>query len=125
MISEIFGREEKEMESRSSSQSHYGSRLSQNHSVSVNRQEKQVVRPQDLGSLREGEFIGTAVEGKEPFFWNRIKAKKKKRSGAAIHPFTDNVQVGKNYEKIRAEAERIVTSYSNSLNKPERKKRRN
>jgi hypothetical protein len=111
MISEIFGKEEKEMESRSSSQSQYGVRLSHNQSVSVNRQEKQVVRPQDLSSLKEGEFIGTTVEGKEPFFWSRIRAYGTSFLIPEIQPFAFNLQVQKNYEKVQAEAAMIVESY--------------
>lgn len=123
MISEIFGKEEKEMHSRSSSQSHYGTRLTHNQSVSVNHQEKQVVRPQDLSSLKEGEFIGTTVEGKGPFFWSRVR-KKEKGSSAQIQPFAGNVQVEQNYEKVRGESERIVTSYGCSVQKPGKGKQR-
>ena len=120
MISEIFGKEEKEMHSRSSSQSHYGTRLSHNQSVSVNRQEKQVVRPQDLSSLKEGEFIGTAVEGKESFFWSRIRAQETSSPIPKIQPFAFNLQVQKNYEKVQAEAAMIVTCYKQSLQKSKR-----
>lgn len=123
MISEFFGREEKEMETRSSSLSHYGNRLSNNQSVSFNRQEKQVVRPQDLSSLRVGEFIGTAVEGKEPYFWSRIRPAGGGVPAPEIQPFACNVQVLKNFEKVRAEAEEIVSSYQQILLKPLKRKR--
>jgi hypothetical protein len=124
MICEIFGKEEKEMESRSTSQSQYGVRLSHNQSVSVNRQEKQVVRPQDLSSLKEGEFIGTTVEGKEPFFWSRIKAARTSASGQLIQPFAFDLQVQENFTKVRAEAEGVVNSYQPSLDKSGRKRRK-
>ncbi|WP_224995073.1 type IV secretory system conjugative DNA transfer family protein [Cesiribacter sp. SM1] len=124
MISDFFGREEKEMESRSTSQNHWGGRLTNNHTISINRQEKQLVRPQDLSSLQVGEFLGTTVEGKEPYFWSRIRVGKAYKQAPAIQPFASNVQVEQNFKKIHAEAEQIVTSYRQSVRKPARGKRR-
>ena len=124
MISEFFGREEKEMESRSTSQNHWGERMTNNHTISINRQEKQVVRPQDLISLKVGEFLGTTVEGKEPCFWSRIQITKEYMQAPAIQPFASNVQVEQNFIKIRAEAEQIVTAYRQSVQKPIKGKRR-
>lgn len=123
MVSELFGQEEKEMESRSSSQSNYGNRLSSNQSVTFNRQEKQVVKPQDLCSLKEGEFVGTTVEGKESFFWSRVRQGKRTLVRTAILPFASNVKVEKNYRKIKAEAEKVVTFYKRAILKPQKGKR--
>ena len=124
MISEFFGREEKEVESRSITQSFWGSRQSNNQSVSLHKQEKQLVRPQDLTSLQVGEFVGTTVEGGEPYFWSKVKLDNAAEENFPIMPFAQNVQVQKNFEKIRAEAEMIVGAYECRLRKAGRRKGR-
>ena len=124
MISEFFGREEKEVESRSTTQSIWGSRQTNNQSISLHKQEKQLVRPQDLTCLQVGEFIGTTVEGKEPYFWSKVRLYSSAKEDWAIQPFAHNVQVQKIYEKIRAEAEWIVRGYENQLKRGGQKKRR-
>jgi hypothetical protein len=58
------------MKNRSRNLIYYRSRIGHNQSVFVTCQEKQVVRPQDLSSLKEGEFNSMTVEGREPFFWS-------------------------------------------------------
>ncbi|WP_161622702.1 type IV secretory system conjugative DNA transfer family protein [Cesiribacter andamanensis] len=115
MISEFFGREEKEMESRTTSQSQWGQRLTRNQAVSYSLQERQLVRPQDLSSLKVGEFIGTTVEDHQPYFWAKLKRRKGPVQAPPIRPFSEGVQVEKNFKKVRAEAESIVAAYSTTL----------
>ncbi len=120
MVSELFGKEEKEMESRSSSRSLSGERLSLQESVSHTKQEKQLIRPQDVSSLREGEFIGSTVEGKQAFFRGRVKLRRGQYAGRPIQPFAFNIGVQENFERVRREAAEIVTSYPLSLRRRKR-----
>ncbi|MGI4734226.1 MAG: TraM recognition domain-containing protein [Janthinobacterium lividum] len=72
-ISELVGREDREMTSTSTgtSQGGTGSRNSSTNQ-STSYQERNLVRVQDIISLQQGEFIGQTVETNSPFFQGTI-----------------------------------------------------
>jgi hypothetical protein len=75
LISDMVGKEDREMVSISSGKSMGGNKGAggRNISQSVSIQERQVVRTQDAYNLRQGEFIGQVVEAKKPFFQAMIQ----------------------------------------------------
>lgn len=75
LISNMVGKEDREMVSISSGKSMGGSKGAggSNISQSVSIQERQVIRTQDAYNLQQGEFIGQVVEAKKPFFQAKIQ----------------------------------------------------
>ena len=72
LISDMVGKEDMEMVSISSGQSMGGTGGS-NKGQSVSIQERQVFRPQDAYTLRQGEFVGQTVETPNSFFLAQLE----------------------------------------------------
>ena len=87
-VSRIFGKEEKIMQSVG-----YSSNAMQSGSGNNNKnyslQEKELVRPGEIMSLNQGEFVGkvTGAKGKKAFFYDKILIEEKRQS--PILPFLD------------------------------------
>ena len=74
LISNMVGKEEKEVVSVSAGKSMGGGKASggRNVSQSVSLQERQVIRTQDVYNLQQGEFVGQVVEATQVFFQGKI-----------------------------------------------------
>lgn len=75
-ISDMIGREDREMLSVSSGKNQGGKGgqgMSENNSVSL--QERNLIRPQDIITLQQGEFVGQTVETQTSFFKATIQRK--------------------------------------------------
>jgi type IV secretory pathway TraG/TraD family ATPase VirD4 len=110
-VSELFGKEEKKVQSSSRGRNMHDKGQSNNESVSSSLQERWLVRPQDVCSLQVGEFIGMTVESKEPYFWSKIKLAMQKEGDYTIPPFATGIDVERNFSKIKEEVESIISSY--------------
>jgi hypothetical protein len=105
-FSDMIGREDKEMVSVSSGKNQGGKGgqgMSENNSVSL--QERNLVRPQDVITLEQGEFIGQTVETDIPFFKGTI-VRKEAPGKYPIQPMTT-------YGFGEAESERIQIELNN------------
>ena len=105
-VSDMIGREDREMVAVSAGKSQGGKGgqgMSENNSVSL--QERSLVRPQDVITLEQGEFIGQTVETKVPFFKGTI-LRKEAPGKYPIHPLAT-------YEYGAAESERIQIEKAN------------
>ncbi|MGD1894600.1 MAG: type IV secretory system conjugative DNA transfer family protein [Cyclobacteriaceae bacterium] len=119
-VSEMIGREEQSIRNYSqgiSRASRGGGNFSSNSSIS--RQERLLVRPQEVMQLAPGEFIGQTVESKLPYFRARTRLPRE-AVRYSITPFvmgrlgtTLNDQVARNFQHIRSEAASIVKLYPN------------
>ncbi|MBB4603507.1 hypothetical protein HNQ93_004199 [Hymenobacter luteus] len=128
-ISELVGREDKQMHSTSTgkSQGGAGSRGSHSSNLSTSYQERNLVRVQDAISLQQGEFIGQTVETERTFFQGIIS-----RAGATperfpLHPvatFGDSeedsaatltVVVQENYRRVSQQVRETLALHANTL----------
>ncbi|MEM9930131.1 MAG: type IV secretory system conjugative DNA transfer family protein [Bacteroidota bacterium] len=119
-VSEMIGREEQSIRNYSqgvSRASRGGRNFSSNSSIS--RQERPLVKPQEVMQLAPGEFIGQTVESKLPYFRARTRLPRDSarysitpfvigRPGTSLHE-----QVAQNFRCIRAEVASIVRLYPN------------
>ena len=93
---------------------------------SKNRQERSVIRPQNVAKLKPGEFIGKTVEARDgyEFFWDRIslihdpEAQHYKQVRLPQLARFKNIedqkqQIRANFERVRKEAYEIVESIPN------------
>jgi hypothetical protein len=110
-VSELFGKEEKDVQSYSLGRNRHEKGQSSNESVSRSLQEKPLVRPQDVTSLGVGEFVGMTVEGAVPYFWSKISIGKQKGGDYMIPPFASGIDIERNFHKIKYEVESIINSY--------------
>ncbi len=86
-ISELIGREDKEMVSTSTGSSMGGTGHRNNSTnQSTSYQERSLVRIQDTVKLRQGEFIGQTVETAETFFQGTITRPDATKERFPIHP---------------------------------------
>ncbi|MFD1875502.1 TraM recognition domain-containing protein [Hymenobacter bucti] len=127
-ISELVGREDKEMTSTStgSSQGGTGSRNSSTNQ-STSYQERNLVRVQDIISLKQGEFIGQTVETNSPFFQGTINRTDATQERFPLQPMVTfaaegadpaaalNKTVQENFLRVRQEVKDIITSHPNTL----------
>lgn len=125
MVAEIIGREEREVVSLSEGLSNSGSRQHSSRNFSRHVQERQIFRPEDLGRLKRGEFVGSTTDAGQPYFYGRFKklgyrrfykvgnftAFEDKEKGAAVEDIP--VLLEDHLRKIKLEAEAIVKSYPN------------
>jgi type IV secretory pathway TraG/TraD family ATPase VirD4 len=110
-VSELFGKEEKRMQTLSRGRNLHERGQSSNESVSSSMQERQLVRPQDVTSLQVGEFIGMSVESTSPYFWNKIKIDKKKEGDYRIPPFAKGIEIERNFMQIKHQIREVINGY--------------
>lgn len=125
MVAEIIGREDREVVSLSEGLSNSESRQSSSRNFSRHVQERQVFRPEDLGRLKRGEFVGSTTDAGQPYFYGRFK-KLEYRRFYGLKEFTRFEEgeeevaaeaipgyLEEHLKKIKLEAEAIVKSYPN------------
>ncbi|RAK62405.1 type IV secretory system conjugative DNA transfer family protein [Hymenobacter edaphi] len=128
-ISELVGREDKQMVSTSTgkSQGGAGSHGSHSSNLSTSYQERNLVRVQDAISLQQGEFIGQTVETERTFFQGVISRADATPERFPLHPvatFGDNeeesaatlsVVVQENYRRVSQQVRETLAMHANTL----------
>jgi hypothetical protein len=124
-ISELIGREDKEIVSTSTGSSTGGTssrNRSTNESTSI--QERLVIRPQDTVTLQQGEFIGQTVGTENPFFQGTIMRPQLTKERFPLHPmvtFGDGSEeaihavVQENFLRVRQEVRETINLHVNTL----------
>ena len=127
-ISEVVGREDKEMTSVSMGQSQGGTGSSNSSSnQSTSYQERFVIRPQDSITLKLGEFIGQTVGSDSTFFKATIK-RDTTRERFPLHPMVSfggadadeqamlqQKAITDNFMRVRTEVKSTLSLYPNTL----------
>jgi hypothetical protein len=125
-ISELVGREEKEITSTGSSQGSAGNR-SNTTNQTTSYQERSLVRVQDTISLQQGEFIGQTVETNSTFFQGTIDRTDSTEERFPLHPMmtfaaegadpaaalTKTVQ--ENFLQVRQQVLETIQQFPNTL----------
>ncbi|UOQ75293.1 type IV secretory system conjugative DNA transfer family protein [Hymenobacter cellulosilyticus] len=128
-ISELVGREDKQMVSTSTgkSQGGAGSHGSHSSNLSTSYQERNLVRVQDAISLQQGEFIGQTVETERTFFQGVISRADATPERFPLHPvatFGDceadsaemlSVVVQDNYRRVSQQVKETLALHANIL----------
>jgi hypothetical protein len=127
-ISELVGREDKEMHSISTGKSQGGTGSGSNSSnLSTSYQERSLVRVQDAISLQQGEFIGQTVETHKTFFQGTISRADATKERFPLHPvatFGDSegeegdslsIIVRENYQRVSREVRETLGLHVNTL----------
>ncbi|RSK38906.1 type IV secretory system conjugative DNA transfer family protein [Hymenobacter perfusus] len=128
-ISELVGREDKQMHSTSTgkSQGGAGSHGSHSSNLSTSYQERSLVRVQDAISLQQGEFIGQTVETERTFFQGVISRADATQERFPLHPVatfgTDeedsaaalSTVVQENYRRISQQVRETLALHVNTL----------
>jgi hypothetical protein len=125
-ISELVGREEKEITSTGSSQGSAGNR-SNTTNQTTSYQERSLVRVQDTINLQQGEFIGQTVETNSTFFQGTIDRTDSTEERFPLHPMmtfaaegadpaaalTKTVQ--ENFLQVRQQVLETIQQFPNTL----------
>lgn len=128
-ISELVGREDKEMHSTSTgkSQGGAGSHGSHSSNLSTSYQERNLVRVQDAIGLQQGEFIGQTVETERTFFQGVISRTDATQERFPLHPVatfgsseedsaaTLSVVVQENYRRVSQQVKETLALHVNTL----------
>ena len=128
-ISELVGREDKEMHSTSTgkSQGGAGSHGSHSSNLSTSYQERNLVRVQDAIGLQQGEFIGQTVETERTFFQGVISRTDATSERFPLHPVatfgsdeedsaaTLSVVVQENYRRVTQQVKETLALHVNTL----------
>ena len=127
-ISELVGREDKEMHSTSTGKSQGGTGSGSNSSnLSTSYQERSLVRVQDAIGLQQGEFIGQTVETDKTFFQGTISRADATKERFPLHPVaafgdpegeesdTLSVVVQENYQRVSREVRETLGLHVNTL----------
>ena len=129
-ISELVGREDKEMHSTSTgkSQGGAGSHGSHSSNLSTSYQERNLVRVQDAIGLQQGEFIGQTVETERTFFQGVISRADATPERFPLHPVatfgtgeekesagTLTVVVQENYRRVSQQVKETLALHVNTL----------
>jgi hypothetical protein len=128
-ISELVGREDKQMHSTSTgkSQGGAGSHGSHSSNLSTSYQERNLVRVQDAISLQQGEFIGQTVETERTFFQGVISRADATPERFPLHPVatfgdseedsaaTLSVVVQENYRRVSQQVRETLALHANTL----------
>ncbi|KAA9325136.1 TraM recognition domain-containing protein [Hymenobacter busanensis] len=128
-ISELVGREDKQMHSTSTgkSQGGAGSHGSHSSNLSTSYQERNLVRVQDAISLQQGEFIGQTVETERTFFQGVISRADATPERFPLHPVatfgdseadaaaTLSVVVQENYRRVSQQVKETLALHANTL----------
>jgi len=114
-VSAIFGKDEKEIISRSSSLQGNGALLHDsgyNHragrSVNFQSRETPILRPQEVMNLEVGEFVGLTAGKPNEQFLGKVKRKKTLKL-KKIPAFASGIDVQGNFERICQEARAILS----------------
>jgi type IV secretory pathway TraG/TraD family ATPase VirD4 len=110
-VSELFGRDDKRMQSLSRGRNRHDKGESRNETLSSSLQERLLVRPQDVTSLGVGEFLGMTVESNEPYFWSKIKVEPKIAGDYRIPSFANGIEIERNFMKVKFEVSEIINKY--------------
>ena len=127
-ISELVGREDKEMYSTSTGKSQGGTGSGSNSSnLSTSYQERSLVRVQDAIGLQQGEFIGQTVETDKTFFQGTISRADATGERFPLHPVatfgdpagegadTLSAVVQENYQRVSREVRETLGLHVNTL----------
>ncbi len=127
-ISELVGREDKEMHSTSTGKSQGGTGSGSNSSnLSTSYQERSLVRVQDAIGLQQGEFIGQTVETDRTFFQGTISRADATKERFPLHPVATfgepegegpdplSVVVQANYQRVSREVRETLGRHVNTL----------
>lgn len=127
-ISEMVGREDRQMTSESQGQTAGGSGSTNSSSnKSTSYQERFVVRPQDTITLKLGEFIGQTVGTESTFFQGIIDRADATDEQFPLHPMADfggsgeeaarrlHQVVQENFIKVRQDVQKVLAIYTNTL----------
>jgi hypothetical protein len=123
-VSELFGKEEHESVSQSTSQgrSLHGSNYSQSQSRS--QQERLVVRPQDVLGLKVGEFVGVTVESHQSYFCSKIRMPHLPQGDYRIPAFASGIDVQGNFKRIKNVVTHLIQQYPKNISQPTRQQLR-
>ena len=119
-VSEMIGLEEQSIRNQSQgvSQSGRGGR-NLSHNISSSRQERLLIKPQEVMQLSPGEFIGQTVESQLPYFRAKTKLPQESRQ-YSVATFVEvrkgtvlDNEVQQNFKQIRTKAANIVRRYPN------------
>jgi len=126
-VSEMVGREEKEMTSVSLGKSQGTGRTNTSSNQSTSYQERFVVRPQDTITLKLGEFIGQTVGSNRTFFKAVIK-RETTPERFPLHPFVrfggstaeeaaanQAAMIEENFRRVRKQVKDTLSLYPNTL----------
>ena len=128
-ISELVGREDKQMHSTSTGKSQGGGGGHGSHSsnLSTSYQERNLVRVQDAIGLQQGEFIGQTVETERTFFQGVISRADATEERFPLHPVatfgtdeedsaaTLSVVVQENYRRVSQQVKETLALHVNTL----------
>ncbi|MCB2411051.1 TraM recognition domain-containing protein [Hymenobacter lucidus] len=128
-ISELVGREDKQMHSTSTGKSQGGGGGHGSHSsnLSTSYQERNLVRVQDAISLQQGEFIGQTVETERTFFQGVISRADATQERFPLHPVATfgaseensaaklSVVVQENYRRVSQQVKETLALHVNTL----------
>lgn len=124
-ISELVGRDDREMVSTSTGQSMGGTgHRNRSSNESTSYQERSLVRPQDTLSLQQGEFIGQTVGTEKQFFQGTILRPHVTEEQFPLHPiatFGDGSEeaihavVQENFLRVQREVKEAINSYPNTI----------
>lgn len=127
-ISELVGREDREMISTSSGTNQGGSgHRDRSTNTSTSLQERHLVRVQDTVGLRQGEFIGQTVETAQTFFKGTIARNDVTAERFPLHPMVTfsaegldpaaalTQTVWENFLRVRKETTDIISSHPNTF----------
>ncbi len=120
-VSEFFGKEDRIVENLSIGNSKSSGSLSQSQNTSFNVQERQIIKPQEIASLKIGEFCGKIVGRENSFYRARFKMLKDYPDGYGVDPegfivpnFSENVTqdiIELNYKQVYSETLEIISMY--------------
>ena len=127
-ISDLVGREDREMTSTSQGKSMGGTGHTNNSSnTSTSYQERNLVRVQDAIKLQQGEFIGQTVETGETFFQGTIFRDDVSKERFPLHPMVTfggegadeeasmRAVVQENFLQVRQAVRDVINMYPNTL----------
>jgi len=124
IISETIGKEEREIISKQEGMS-YNRQESASLSHGFNVQERMIIKPEEVQTLKQGEFVGRTTDQEQNYFWARFKHEQFSPL-YTIEPFVNFVhqstgEVIDKHEKvyqqhltnIKTEVSSIISSYKN------------
>ncbi|WP_224995090.1 type IV secretory system conjugative DNA transfer family protein [Cesiribacter sp. SM1] len=131
MISDMIGKEERELISLSEGVSGSASRSNVNRNYSLSVQERVIVKPEEIRNLRRGEFLGNTTDEGQTYFWGRFKHNPFKvfykvedfiafidsDTGQGVSDL--NRFLEEHLQHIKIEVEAIINSYPNIYHKVE------
>ena len=123
MVSNMIGKEDLEKMSKNEGISMKNNNPSLSHGFSF--QERDIIRQEEVQTLKRGEFVGRTTDEAQPYFWVRFRRHKFRRL-YTIQPFVHfvhktngnpvedtNIILNRHFDQIKKEVETIVTNYPN------------